>query len=144
MSQYPVVPDYDQDLQFGSLDDAINTYISTRDDLDFTRKAYNQYEAKAKNYMARISNYIKDKADELGLDSVKGKSGTAYRTVKVQYRMANWDEYWAWCIEHGYSHTVEKRAAKLAVAEIHEATGEVPPGLEYHAEVQFDVRRPSK
>jgi hypothetical protein len=39
---------------------------------------------------------------------------------------------------------LEKRVAKNATKEVHDATGHVPPGVEYVAEVEFDVRRPTK
>lgn len=143
-SKYPNVPDYDEDVSFENIDSAIQTYIATRDDLDRERKAYNQYEARAKNYMSRIEMFVKDKADELGMDSIRTPSGTAFRSVKTAYRVSNWDLYWAWLKENDFGHCVEKRAAKNAVKEIHDETGEIPPGLEYHVEVGFDFRRPSK
>lgn len=142
--KYPKIPDFDQDINFATLDDAINVYVATRDELAAERKAYNTYEAKAKNYMDRIEMFIKEKADELGVDSIRTKSGTAYRTVKTAYRVGNWDEFIAWIQETGNYQCLEKRAAKNAVKEIHDDVGIVPPGLEYHAEVGFDVRRPSK
>ncbi len=142
--EYPQIPDYDQDIQFASIDDAINTYVATRDDLAAERKAFNTYEAKAKNYMDRIEMFIKDMADKIGVDSFKSKSGTAYRTVKTSYRVGNWDDYLAWLKETGNFQCLEKRAAKNAVKEVHDETGEIPPGLEYVTEVGFDVRRPSK
>jgi len=142
--EYPAIPPFDQDIKFENLDDAINTYVATRDELATERKAYNTYEAKAKNYMDRIEMHIKTIADEMGVDSVRTKSGTAYRTVKTSYRVGNWDEYWKWLKENDFSQCVEKRAAKNAVKEIHDETGEIPPGLEYHVEVGFDVRRPTK
>lgn len=141
---YPEVPDYDEDIQFASIDDAINTFVATRDDLDRERKAYNKYEARAKSYMGRIQNYIKDKADDLGVDSFKTKSGTAYRSVKTGYRVGTWDDFIEWVKASGNFQCLEKRAAKNAVKEIHDDTGEIPPGLEYHQEIEFDVRRPSK
>lgn len=140
---YPKIPEFDEDLNFGSLDEAINVYVATRDALGVERKAYNTYEAKANAYMDRIEMFIKDKADELGVDSVRTKSGTAYRTVKTSYRVGNWDAFLEWMKETGNFHCLEKRAAKLAVKEIHDESAEVPPGLEYRAEVCFDVRRPS-
>ena len=142
--EYPQVPDFDQDISFVSIDDAINVYVATRDALAEERKSYNVYEAKAKNYMDRIEMFIKDKADEIGVDSFKTKSGTAYRTVKTSYRVGQWDTYLAWMKETGNFQCLEKRAAKNAVKEIHDETGEIPPGLEYVAEVAFDVRRPNK
>lgn len=143
-NEYPQVPDFDQDISFASIDDAINVYVATRDALAEERKAYNTYEAKAKNYMDRIEMFIKDKADEIGVDSFKTKSGTAYRTVKTSYRVGNWDVYLNWLKETNNFQCLEKRAAKNAVKEIHDETGEIPPGLEYVAEVAFDVRRPNK
>lgn len=142
--KYPNVPDYDQDINFGNIDDAINTYVATRDDLAKERKEYNTYEAKAKNYLDRIEMYIKSKADEIGVDSFKSRSGTAYRVVKSSYRVGSWDEYLAWLKETDNFHCLEKRAAKLSVQEIHNETGICPPGLEHVVEVGFDVRRPSK
>ena len=142
--EYPQVPDFDQDISFASIDDAINVYVATRDALAEERKSYNVYEAKAKNYMDRIEMFIKDKADEIGVDSFKTKSGTAYRTVKTSYRVGQWDLYLSWMKETGNFQCLEKRAAKNAVKTIHDETGEIPPGLEYVAEVAFDVRRPNK
>lgn len=143
-AEYPQIPDFDQDISFGTLDEAINVYVATRDELAAERKAYNTYEARAKNYMSRIEMFIKGKADEMGVDSVRTKSGTAYRTVKTAYRVGNWESYLDWLKETNNFQCLEKRAAKNAVKEIHDDTGEIPPGLEYHVEVGFDVRRPSK
>lgn len=143
-AKYPEIPDFDEDIKFENLDAAINTYVATRDDLAAERKAYNAYEAKAKNYMDRIEMFIKSIADELGVDSVRTQSGTAYRTVKTAYRVGDWDAYVKWLQETGNFQCLEKRAAKNAVKEVHDETGEIPPGLEYHVEVGFDVRRPSK
>ncbi len=143
-AEYPKIPDFDQDINFSNIDEAINTYVATRDELAAERKAYNSYEAKAKNYMDRIEMYIKTIADEMGMDSIRTKSGTAYRTVKTSYRVGNWDDYITWLKETDNFQCLEKRAAKNAVKEIHDETGEIPPGLEYHVEVGFDVRRPTK
>lgn len=142
--KYPSVPEYTEDLGFSTVDEAINVYVATRDALDAERKAYNSYEAKSKAYMDRIEMWLKDKADDIGVESFRTKSGTAFRSVKEQFRIGNWDSYWAWAVENGYSHVVEKRAAKLAVKEIYDSTGELPPGLTHHVEVGMDVRRPNK
>lgn len=142
--KYPKVPDYDEDLNFSSINDAIATYVATRDDLDRERKAYNQYEARSKNFMDRIEMWIKEKADGLAVDSFKTAGGTAYRTVKTRYKVGNWEDFLQFLISTGNFQCLEKRAAKNAVKEIHDDTGEVPPGLVYEAEDAFDIRRPSK
>lgn len=141
---YPNVPEPSEDINFANVADAIDTYIKTRDDLDKNRKAFNQYEATAKHYMDRIEMWVKDKADSMGLDSLKTSRGTAFRSVKVAYRVGDWESYIKWIQDTGNFHCLEKRAAKNAVKEIHDETGEIPPGLSYHAEVGFDFRRPNK
>ena len=144
MGKFPEVPGIDEAINFDTLDQAIGIYVATRDALDVERKAYNQYEASANAYLDRIEFWIRTKADELGIESIRTNSGTAYRTVKTAYRVRDWDAYWQFIRDNDYSQCVEKRAAKLAVKEIHDDTGEIPPGLEYFTEVVFDVRRPSK
>ena len=132
------------DLQFSTVSEAIETYVATRDDLAEKRKAYTQYEANAKAFMNRIQAFIHLKANELGVDGFKTAAGTAYRSVKTQYRTEDWDAFIKWVKETDNFQTLEKRPAKLAVKEIHDESGQVPPGLIHHVEVEFDVRRPSK
>lgn len=131
-------------IQFDSVDDAIKEYVRKRDELDVERKKYNAYERDAKDHLERIGQWLKEKADDLGLNTLSGDSGTAYRTTKISYRMGNWDEFITWIQDTGNFHCLEKRVAKLATAEIHNETGIVPPGVEYVAEIEMQVRRPSK
>ena len=144
MSKYPEVPHYSEDINFSDLNEAIATYVATRDALTEERKQYNDYEARSKAYMSRIEAFIQNKANEMGVDSVRTASGRAYRTVKEQFRISDWDAYWTWLRDNDMGHAVEKRAAKLAVKEVYDETGILPPGLEHHTEIVFDVRRPSK
>lgn len=132
------------ELHFDTIDDAISAYINVRNDLDASRAAFKEAEKDAKGLMEDIEKYIKNKADDLGVDSFKTSSGTAYRSVKTAYRIGSWSEFIEWVKENDMFHCLEKRAAKLAVKEVHDETGEVPPGLDYHAEVQIDIRKPSK
>lgn len=137
-------PDVPEDINFTTISQAVEVYVATRDQLAAERKAYNSYELRAKAYMERISMYLRDKADEMGVDSFKTQAGTAYRSVKTQYRVGSFDQFVEWMKATENFHCLEKRAAKNAVKEIHEETGEVPPGLEFYSEVEFDVRRPTK
>ncbi len=132
------------DLGFTTVAAAIETYVATRDDLAEKRKAFNEYEANAKHYMNRIQVFIQMKANELGVDSFKTAAGTAYRSVKTQYRTEDWEAFLNWLKETGNFQCIERRPAKLAVKEIHDESGVLPPGLSHHVEVEFDVRRPSK
>lgn len=133
-------------VQFKSIDEAIEAYVATRDELRAKQQAFKLEEDAMKLRMEQISMWLRDKADELGVDSFKTQFGTAYRSVKTSYRVATggWDTFIGWVKETGNFQCLEKRVAKLATKEIHDDTGEIPPGLDYVAEVEFDVRRPTK
>jgi hypothetical protein len=133
-------------VQFKSIDEAIEAYVATRDELRAKQQAFKLEEDAMKLRMEQISMWLRDKADELGVDSFKTQFGTAYRSVKTSYRVATggWDAFISWVKETGNFQCLEKRVAKLATKEIHDDTGAIPPGLDYVAEVEFDVRRPTK
>ncbi len=133
-------------VKFKSIDEAIEAYVNTRDELRAKQQAFKLEEDAMKLRMEQISMWLRDKADELGVDSFKTQFGTAYRSVKTSYRVATggWDAFIGWVKETGNFQCLEKRVAKLATKEIHDDTGAIPPGLDYVAEVEFDVRRPTK
>ena len=133
-------------VQFKSIDEAIEAYVNTRDELRAKQQAFKLEEDAMKLRMEKISMWLRDKADELGVDSFKTQFGTAYRSVKTSYRVATggWDNFIGWVKETGNFQCLEKRVAKLVTKEIHDDTGAIPPGLDYVAEVEFDVRRPTK
>ena len=133
-------------VKFKSIDEAIEAYVNTRDGLRAKQQAFKLEEDAMKLRMEQISMWLRDKADELGVDSFKTQFGTAYRSVKTSYRVATggWDNFIGWVKETGNFQCLEKRVAKLATKEIHDDTGAIPPGLDYVAEVEFDVRRPTK
>lgn len=132
----------DIDLKDLSIKEMLEAYINIRDALDVKRKEYQTFEASSKDTLERISMALRDKADEQGVDNftIKGFA-TAYRNTKTSYRVRDWDEVVKYIKETNNFHIVEKRVAKLAVAEIHKETGDIPPGLDFHLEVEFNVRR---
>lgn len=129
---------------YDDISSACKNYVELRDQLTIERKAWEDHEAAVKGEMERISMWLRDRGDELGVDSFNSPYGTAYRNVKTSYRVENWNDYAAWLLKTGNLHCVEKRPAKLAVKEVYEETGELPPGLLEFVEVEFNVRRPSK
>lgn len=132
----------DINLKELSIKEMLEAYMNTRDALDVRRKEYQTYEASAKDLLERISMALRDKADEQGVDNftVKGFA-TAYRNVKTSYRVNDWNSVVRYIQDTGNFHILEKRVAKLAVAEIHKETGDIPPGLDFNMEVEFNVRR---
>ena len=132
---------------FTSIDEAIKAYVETRDLLRARQKDFKVEEEGLKTVLEQISMWLRDKADELGVDSFKSNQyGTAFRSIKTSYRVATgqWDTFIGWIKDTGNFQCLEKRVAKLATKEIHDATGVIPLGLDYVAEVEMDVRRPTK
>ena len=118
--------------------------IEIRDDLKVESDKYNQFEKSTKDMLDRISQALKNKADEMGgVNSFATSEGTAYRTLKESYRVGSWPEVLKFIQDtHNYQ-MLEKRIGKLATKEIHSSTGQLPPGVEYIAEEEFVIRRPT-
>lgn len=133
-------------MQFTSIDEAVTAYVKTRDELKDKQRAFKAEEDGIKETLEKISMWLRDKADELGVDSFKTQGGTAFRSIKTSYRVATggWDLFIGWIKANDAFHCLEKRVAKIATKEIHDATGILPPGLDYVVEVEMDVRRPTK
>lgn len=134
-------------IYFSSIDEAIKAYVDTRNNLRIHQRDAKITEQGLKTVLEQISMWLRDKADELGVDSFKSNMyGTAFRSIKTSYRVATgqWDTFIKWVQDTDNFQCLEKRVAKLATAEVYKATGEVPPGIEYTVEVEMDVRRPTK
>lgn len=140
LSHFPEVSELSQ----LSVSDLIKQGIQIRDELTVERHKYQKYEKDAKGMMARISMALKAKGDELSVNSFSTDFGTAYRNLKETYRVGDWNQFLPWLKETGNFQCLEKRAAKLATKEIHQATGSIPPGIEYIAEEEFVLRRPNE
>lgn len=125
------------------IDEMVKIYRDVRDELSAQRKTFKQQEANAKDLMARISMALRDQADSLGVDTFNTQFGTAYRNIKTRYRVGNWDKIIEFIRQTGNFQMLEKRVAKNATAEIHEAMGGVPPGIDFSVEVEFAVRKPA-
>lgn len=129
---------------YADIKQAVANYVEYRDMLGIERKSWEDHEREVKDEMTRISMYLRDKGDEMGVDSFNTPYGTAYRNVKKSFRIEDWIAYSTWMRETDNLQCVEKRAAKLAVQDIIDETGSIPPGLTEWIEVEFNVRRPSK
>lgn len=129
---------------FETVDTAIETYVSIRDELRVFQKEMKAKEDDFKERLDAISMWLRDMADKIGVDSFKTAHGTAYRNVKESFRVEDWDLYVGWMITTGNFQCVEKRPAKNAVKEVVRESGEIPPGLNRLEEVEFNVLRPKK
>lgn len=131
-------------LEFQNVGAAIEKYVDRRDYLRELHRNNEAKEAAIKDELEAISMWLREKADEMGVDSFKTPFGTAYRSLKESYRIEDWDSFIEFIKSTDNYQLLEKRVAKNAAREIHKADGEVPPGLDYVTEVEFNVMRPKK
>jgi len=140
-----------------SVADLITKSIAIRNQLATDRKGWKAREARLKTAREMISMQLRDRADQLGLDSFAGTSGTAYRNKKEKFSVADWDKLVEWLKLTGNLHILQKRVSPNAVKEIREEIKQqahangveaddasaLPPGIGLLVEVEFAVRSPT-
>lgn len=126
-----------------TIDEVIEKYVSLRDELDASRRDFKAIENDLKEKMTTLSLWLREQSDELGVDSFKTHHGTAYRVTKDFVRVGNWQKTLDFIKDTENWQFLEKRLGKIAVKEYMSENGDVPPGVEYSTEVEFQVRKPN-
>lgn len=124
-----------------NVEQMIGKYVQSRNKLTIARRAFESFETVSKGIQDSINASLVQIGNETGVESFRTNSGTAFKKIKKAYRVEDWDAYAAWLIETDNLHCVEKRPAKNAVEEVHNETGEVPPGLRFEQEIEYQFRK---
>lgn len=125
------------------IDELVALYIAARNQLATDTKGYKARHARIKGHMSIIAMILKDRGDQLGVDSFSTPSGTAFRHRKESFKVKDSEEFFRWIDETKNFQALQKRVAPNAVKDIREATGELPAGLEVFEEIEYSVRAPS-
>lgn len=125
------------------VDQLIEIYINERNQLATDRRGYKAREAQIKTHLSIISMVLRDRGDNVGVDSFKTAAGTAFRRVTEKFTIGDWSATTAYIKETGNFQILQKRAAPNAVKEIRELDGNLPPGISNMVEVDFAVRSPT-
>jgi hypothetical protein len=124
--------------------DLITLYRDARGQLNTDRKGYKAREMRIKTHLSVISMLLRDRGDQLGVDSFATPAGTAFRNLKEKFPISDWPAFCAWLIETKNFQAVQKRTSPLAIKEIRQAEGSLPPGVDCIPEVEFSVRAPTR
>ncbi len=127
---------------FNTVDEAVKTYIERRDALREFQHDAKWREMEMKEELERISMWLRDKADALGVDNFKTPHGTAYRNTKTNYVIEDWESFIQYILNTGYVQLLQKRVSVAAARELEEELKEIPLGLTKEIEVEFNVLRP--
>lgn len=146
-----------QELDQLTIAELVDRSIAIRNQLATDRKGWKAREARLKVAREVISMQLRDRGDQLGVDSFASTSGTAYRNRKEKFTIVNWDMLLPWLLQTKNLHILQKRVSPNAVKEIREEIRQqaeqngaemddalaLPPGIGSITEVEFAVRSPT-
>jgi nanoRNase/pAp phosphatase (c-di-AMP/oligoRNAs hydrolase) len=124
-----------------TLEDAVDSYIRLRDMVSEKEQAFKEEKAKLQSAMDKLESLIMLRMDEQGVESVRTKSGTAYKSTRTSATVADWDQVLAFIQTNELWPMLERRVNKSVVEQYKTEHGEVPPGVNWAAEYKVNVRR---
>ncbi len=114
------------------LDDLVGTFIKIREKKAKLKAAYEEEVAKYNEAADRIENILLAKFAEMGVESIKTTKGTAYQSIRTSATMGDWDSFREFCERQDDPYQyIERRVSKDAVVAYKQATGELPPGVNW-------------
>ena len=126
------------------LDRLAKVYRKIRDQVSALTKEYDTQVEVLKAQQEEIKNAMKDQMQALGVTSVRTPQGTVVLSVKTRYSTADWDSFKKFVVEHDALDLYEKRIAQSNMKQfLEENPGVVPQGLNYNAEFDISVRKPT-
>ena len=123
------------------MDDLVEKYIQIRDVKSRLVAKQKEEVAELDNVLTQIEVVLLKTFQDLGTESVRTKSGTAYKQVRTSATVADWDVLLSYVQKHELWQMLERRVNKTAVEEFQAANGEIPPGVNTRSEIVINVRR---
>lgn len=129
-------------VQPATIDNVVSGYLALRERKAALKKKYEEDVAAIDAGMAKIESFFLQTMRAQGLTSLPTKAGTPYQTTKTSVTVADPGAYWAWIMEDtDRAHFLDIKANKTAVLAYKEEHEDLPPGLNYRAEVTVNVKR---
>ena len=126
-----------------TVDKVIAKYIDCRKTKDAIESEAKAKVSDIKEQMAKLEAWLKEKADQDGVDSFKTSNGTAFLTTTDFARVEDWDSTLEFIKDNEAYDLLEKRVSKTAVRGYIEANKSVPSGINYGTRIDVNVRKPS-
>jgi hypothetical protein len=132
------------------LDKVVAKYVELR---DAKKEVEDRHKSELLPYvqaMEQIETFLRRKLDEQGVESSRTNSGTFFKKLNESVTVANRDALYEWAKTHDQLDLLDIRAAKKNILAYKAATvteenkqGLLPPGVDYRAEIEVQVRRAS-
>jgi hypothetical protein len=127
-----------------ALDTMVENYVRVRDRLKEADEAHKRKTAEARQWMEDQNLAILGRLQAIGVDNVKTKHGTAYRTVKKSATVADGSVFRKFVIDNSSWDLIDVRANAPAVSAWIKAHETPPPGVNYTETEVVGVRRASE
>lgn len=121
----------------------VETYVKVRDKKAELKAKFDAELRPYNEALEKIEQKLLAAFSESGMESVRTSAGTAYRAMKTSVSVADRDLFIDYVKENDAWELIETRAAKRAVEEFKAANDDLPPGLNWNAVYEVNVRRSS-
>ena len=125
-----------------TIDKVIGTYLKLRGEKEAIEAETKEKVKGIKEQLVKLEAYLKERADETGVDSFKTAKGTAFLTTTDFAQVGDWDALLGFVKERDAYDLLEKRVSKTAVRGYIEADKSVPSGVNYGTRIDVNVRKP--
>lgn len=123
------------------MNEIVEKYIALRDKKALMKKEFDKSVEEINTVMAKLEGIVLKEFQESGLDSVKTKAGTAYKSTRTSVTTADWDAVLAFIKDEQAWEMLEHRLNKKAVEQYREVNDDLPPGVNWREEIVINVRR---
>ena len=123
------------------MEELVEKYIQLRDAKAQAAAAFKAKVAKLDEVLTKIEGVLLQQFNEHGMESVRTKAGTAYKSSRVSATVADWDSVLSFIQKNDLWNMLEHRVSKQAVEQFKEEHGDLPPGVNWREEVVVNVRR---
>lgn len=121
----------------------IEMYVKLRDHKRAAEEAFKQSLERVNLAIEKLGNELLEHLNETGAESLKGKSGTVYKSTNTNCSVEDRDAFLEYVTANELWDALDVKANKTYVKEQMEAGNAIPPGVKVSQFVQVGVRRAS-
>ncbi len=123
------------------LNKRIEQYVVVRDRIKEIKKRHKEELAPWDDTLEKLNGVLLGHLNAIGVDSVAGEAGTAYKTMKQSASIADVKAFWDFIVANQAWDLIDKKANVPAVADYIEEHKAAPPGVNFNQVFVAGVRR---
>lgn len=123
------------------INELVTNYVKLRDQKAALVAHQKEKVRRYDDVLDRIEGMLLQHMQENSVESLRTEAGTAYRSTRESATIADWDAFLAHVQATEAWEMLEHRCNKTAVSQYRETADDLPPGVNWRAEVVVGVRR---